>query len=132
ADIDRLEARLRTWHGEHRHEARHGGEAVEEAVFRAEHYGGTKHRDIEVLRLTHRLLAPSLAALIFGWPLHIGAERAHVQHAPHARGAAGGDDSLRQLGMGALEVAVHDADQVHDRVLAAHEALEHRSEERRV
>ena len=100
--------------------------AVEEAIFRTECHRGTKDGDVEILRLAHRLLALSLAALIFGGSPHIGAERAHVQEAPHPGCAAGGDDGLRQLSMRALEVAVQDADQVDDRVLAAHEALEHR------
>jgi len=125
ADIHRLEARLRTRHRQHRQEARHRGEAVEELVLGTEHHRGAEHRGLQVFGIEHRLLALRFRALILRRRIVRRAERAHVQQALHAGGAAGGNHRQRQLDVRAREIAMQDADEVDERVLPAYQALEH-------
>ncbi len=140
ADVHRLEARLRAREHDHRQELRQQREQVEEGILGTEDHRGPEHGDREILRGQRRALADALGAQVLGGRLRVGAERAHVQQALHARDAAGVDHRLRELDVHPREIgtvvvraalvappapAVQHAGKIDDRVAARGELLQH-------
>ena len=117
ADEDGLEARVPA--ADQRQggrEARHGGEAVEEVVLRAEHDRGPQDHRVRV-DLAHGGLAPGLAAGIDGSGPEVRPDGRHLDEAAHAgrpRGLGHGPSALDVDGLEALAAALgQDADEVH-------------------
>lgn len=67
-----------------RHEAGHGGKAIEELIFWAEHDGRT-HDDRIGMENSHRLLAESLGIRIGGGTRGIGSNRRDLYQGSYAR-----------------------------------------------
>ncbi len=117
ADEDRLEPRVPAADQRQRgREARHGGEAVEEVVLRAEHDGRAQDDGVGI-DLAHRRLGAGLGAAVDGVRLRVGADGRHLDEAPHAR-----VPRRRRHGAGAVDVhgleglvaaLGQDADEVH-------------------
>jgi len=103
---------------------REAREQRQEAVAFAEDHARPVHRPRERRRGDERLGLP-LRAQVARRPRRIGVERAHVQEARHAARATRRDRVAGELDVDAREAVaarfVEDADQVDDRVRAAHQ-----------
>ena len=120
ADEDRLQLSLAAANeGQGGHVSRHGGEAIEELVFGAEHHRGAQHDGAREC-LLHQSLAPRFAARIARGAGGVGPDRRKL----HENVGAGGLGRLGE-GLGALRMhgiegllpgLAKDADEVDDRL----------------
>ncbi|ABA51155.1 200 kDa antigen p200, putative [Burkholderia pseudomallei 1710b] len=135
ADVDRLHQRVGHRERQHRKDPLKPRERVDKRVARAEHDRRPEYRDVQRARRglrAQRDLAVALRAQVHARRVRIGAERAHVKHARHARFDACGGERRGQRDVQPLEAlavrlavpAAQHADEIDGRLRARDETGE--------
>ena len=123
-NINRLEFRLRTNHGQNRAKPGHARETIEEPVLLAEHDRRTQDHRVWHMR-QNACFAFGLCAGVFAFAVFIRTDGGHMNHTRHIVCRSQARDAFCTVGLhglkGVLANAVQHTDAVHHRVRTLHD-----------